>query len=703
VAVEAVGLNFRDVMWASGLLPEEALADGFFGPRLGLEGAGHILATGPGVSRVAAGDRVMFFASQSFATRLTTPETAVMRLPDGLPGRQAAGLPVAFGTVWYALAHLARMRPGETLLVHGAAGGVGLAALEISRRLGLTVLATAGSEERRGFLKMMGAAEVFDSRCLAFSDQVLAATGGRGVDAVLNSIAGEAVARSLGCLASFGRFLELGKRDFYQDSSLGLYPFRRNLSYFGIDVDQLMSFDPALAAALAGELEQMFRRAEVGALPCTVMPFEQTRVAFNHLRESRPIGKMVVDLTGLEAAEVPVRPGPRAKPKKTAPGPWGLKKDASYLVTGASGGFGLATARHLFEQGAGHLFLLGRRAAEGELADLLAAGAGKAELVRVDLADGPALTESLTWALAGKPPLRGVIHAAAVYDDAQALKLSPERLRPVMAGKARGAWNLHQFTKDRELDFFILYSSLAALIGNPGQANYVAANMVLENLAVYRRSLGLPALAVRWGAIRDAGLLTRRPELLSTLEKLMGERAMTVKEALNLLPVFLENGEAVATLARSKWRGTRMLPVLSQPLFAGLNPASASEANEVGLADLINGQTPEKAVKEIVKFVTGRLADILRLPVRRISPEAPFSSFGMDSLMMAELLSGLEEAAGGALNLGSLSQDESLHSLAEKLYLDLARPDLAGSGMAAEEREFLESMARRHGIELPAA
>jgi acyl carrier protein len=223
--------------------------------------------------------------------------------------------------------------------------------------------------------------------------------------------------------------------------------------------------------------------------------------------------------------------------------------------------------------------------------------------------------------------------------------------------------------------------------------------MALESLAVHRRSLGQPALAVRWGAISNAGLLARRPELLSPLEKLMGERALSAEEALNLLPAFLESGEPIVTLARPKWRGPRMLPVLSLPMFAGLNPASAGEASELSLTDLINGRNPEKAVKELVKFVVSRLSDILRLPARRISPEAPFSSFGMDSLMTAELLSGLEEAAGGALNIGSLSQEESIRGLAEKLYLDLARPDLPG--LAAEEREFLESMARRHGLELP--
>lgn len=701
VEVEAAGLNFRDVMWASGLLPEAALTEGFFGPNPGLEGAGRVVETGAGVSRAAVGDRVMFFAPRSFAGQVITPETAVMVLPDSLSSLQAAGLPVAYGTVWFALGHLGRLRPGESLLIHSAAGGVGLAALEAARVMGLTALVTAGSEERRGFLKLMGAAEAFDSRSLDFADRILDLTGGRGVDAVLNSIAGEAAARSLAVLAPGGRFLELGKRDFYQDSSLSLYPFRRNLSYFGIDVDQVMVHDAPRAAALAAELEKLFREGEVKALPCTVFPAENIQAAFMSLKESRPIGKVVVDLGGLASERPPLPAGLLKRPAAPPPAPWVVREEGTYLVSGGTGGFGLATARHLLRQGAGHLLLLGRRPAEGELAEFLAGAGGRAALLRVDAADGAALSAALAGVLSGRPPLKGLIHAAAAYDDAAVTNITPESLALVMAAKARGAWNLHRFTRNLDLDFFILYSSLAALIGNPGQAAYVAANTALENLAVYRRSLGLPALAVRWGAISDAGLLARRPELLGPLEKLMGERPLAAGEALSMLPALLRCGAAVATPARSKWRGTRMLPILATPLFAALNPASRRETESLNLADLVSGLAPEKAVKAVIRHVTDRLAEILRLPAKRIAPEAPFSSFGMDSLMMAELLSGLEAAAGGVLNLGALSQDESIRGLAEKLYLELAQPELAKLGAEADDRVFLENMARRHGVEMP--
>ncbi|WP_443189686.1 zinc-binding dehydrogenase, partial [Oceanicola sp. S124] len=251
IRVEAVGLNYRDVMWSMGLLPEEALAGGFAGPTLGLECAGRVEALGEGVQGVRPGQRVASFGPACLSSHMIAAEGQLAVLPEGLSPEAAATLPVAFFTAWYALEHLARLQPGEVVLIHGAAGGVGLAALQIALHRGARVIAAAGSEVKRAYLRSLGAEHVLSSRDLAFADAIPALTG--GVDVILNALAGEAMERSLALLRPFGRFLELGKVDFYANTGIGLRPLRENVTYHGVDIDRLLAERPALAARLFGE------------------------------------------------------------------------------------------------------------------------------------------------------------------------------------------------------------------------------------------------------------------------------------------------------------------------------------------------------------------------------------------------------------------------------------------------------------------
>jgi NADPH:quinone reductase-like Zn-dependent oxidoreductase len=250
IRVQATGLNFRDLMWVMGLLQDEALENGFAGPGLGMECSGEVVEVGPGVHDFAPGDRVLAFAPASFSDHVVTNARVVARLPQGMDFAAAATLPTTFFTVYYAFKYLARLEPGERVLIHGAAGGVGIAALQVATLMGAEIFATVGSERKRDFLRLIGVSHVFDSRSLSFADGVLEATGGQGVDVVLNTLAGEAVTKGLNLLRPFGRFLELGKRDFYADSLLGVRPMRNNISYFGIDADQLLEERPALCQQL---------------------------------------------------------------------------------------------------------------------------------------------------------------------------------------------------------------------------------------------------------------------------------------------------------------------------------------------------------------------------------------------------------------------------------------------------------------------
>ncbi|KGM30120.1 zinc-binding dehydrogenase, partial [Inquilinus limosus] len=307
IEVAASGLNFRDVMFSLGLLPDDYLEDGFAGPTLGFECAGTIRRVGESVTGLKEGDRVMGFAPAAFATHVTVPAQVAMPVPDGIDLAAAATMPVAFITAWYALVHQARLGRGETVLIHGAAGGVGLAALQIAKLRGATVVATAGNDDKRALAQLLGADLVLDSRSLAFADEIRWKLG--GVDVVLNSLSGDAMRRSLRALKPFGRFVELGKRDFVADTAVGLRAFARNVSYFGVDADQLLNAQPGLTKRLLRELDRLFAQRRLTPLPHRVFPADQAEDAFRLMQGAGHIGKIVMT----PPREIPAAPTAEAR------------------------------------------------------------------------------------------------------------------------------------------------------------------------------------------------------------------------------------------------------------------------------------------------------------------------------------------------------------------------------------------------------
>lgn len=267
----------------------------------------------------------MGFGSSCFASHVITRADAVAPMPENWSFEAAATVPTVFLTVYYALKQLAALQPGERVLIHGAAGGVGIAAIQLARYLGAEIYATAGSDEKRDFVKLLGADHVFDSRSLAFADDILDATAGEGVDVVLNSLAGEAMRRSIDVLKPFGRFLELGKRDFFENTPVGLRPFKNNISYFGIDADQLLTARPRLAVQLFHEVMALFREQALAPLPYRVFSANRITDAFRVMQQARHIGKIVVSLADARPdIEQPLQPVPAIR----------FERNSTWLVTG---------------------------------------------------------------------------------------------------------------------------------------------------------------------------------------------------------------------------------------------------------------------------------------------------------------------------------------------------------------------------------
>jgi phthiocerol/phenolphthiocerol synthesis type-I polyketide synthase C len=660
IDVHAAGLNFRDMMWAMGLLPEEALIDGFAGPGFGLECAGIIRAVGSGVNDLAIGQRVTAFAPAALSTRVVTVADAVAPIPPDIGFAAAATLPVTFVTAIYALGRLAELAAGEHVLIHSAAGGVGLAAIQYAKHRGAIVIATAGSEIKRAFLRLAGADYVLDSRDLAFADAVREITRGEGVDVVLNSLSGEAMERSLETVKPFGRFLELGKRDFYLNRRLHLRPLRQNISYFAIDVDQLPLRRPALARSLLAEVSDLLVAGAIRPLAYRTFRFSEIDEAFRLMQSSGHIGKLV--LTPDADLGVPVREAHE----------FTARRDGTYLITGGLDGFGFEAARWLVERGAGSIALLGRRGLDTPgcrtgIAELEAAGA-KVRAYRADVADRTSLASVLDQIRSTQPPLRGIVHAASIVADRLTADVDPAGIDAILRPKLGGAIALDALTRDDPIELFLMFSSATTMLGAPGQGAYVAANMTLEALARRRRAQGKPALTVAWGPIEDAGYLAQRPETREALARRLGAKPIPATTALAGLPAMLASGLGVVGSAETNWNeARRFLPVLTTPLFAELRVKAGPSAADEALVDRLAALEPEAALALMRTIVAEEAARILRLPAGSIDLLRPLSQIGMDSLMAVELRLALESRLRVDLPLVSLAEGTSVASIAARL------------------------------------
>ena len=696
VRTVAVGLNFRDVMYLMGLLPDEALEKGFAGPTLGLEFAGIVTRVGSAVDSLKPGDHVMGFGPACFSSHVVTPAHALMPMPEGWTFEAAATVPTVFLTSYYALKHLADLQPGERVLIHGGAGGVGMSAIQLARHLGAEVFASAGSDVKRDLVRLLGADHVFDSRSLSFADDILAVTDGQGVDVVLNSLSGEAVRRNLRVLKPFGRFLELGKRDFFENTHIGLRPFKDNISYFGIDADQLLTGRPRLAARLLEEVMSLFRAGVLTPLPYSLFPAERVVDAFRCMQQARHMGKIVVSLGGTPPH---VRLGaPEAKPVRFA-------HDDTWLVTGGLAGFGLESARWLAARGAGNLVLLSRRglAAPGarEAMEELAALGVKTLALACDVTDAASLAEALRQAAAELPPIRGVLHAAMVLDDRLIANLDAGSMSAVLRPKLLGAWNLHNLTRDLPIEHFVLYSSITTSIGNPGQANYVAANAGLEALAQLRRQAGLPATCVGWGPIGDAGYLTRNTAVRDSLAQRLGGAPLMAAEALASLDGKL-GSDRVDAVANMDWGVlSRFLPSAEGSRFAVLNRRRTDVGKDDAGLDF-RALAAEMGAEELTEMVRGlvlqEVAQILSLSVERIDPERPLHDLGMDSLMAVELALGLEKRFGVQFPVMLLNESPSSARVAGRIVERLTESKDSGHDGTA----LVGDIARRHGEQMSA-
>ncbi|MFE3190889.1 SDR family NAD(P)-dependent oxidoreductase [Nocardia sp. NPDC059240] len=667
VSMRAVGLNFRDVLMALGTYPDPL-------GRIGGEGAGVVLEVAADVTEFAIGDRVFGF-TPGMGSVVVVDRRLLAPMPQGWSFAQAAAVPIVYATAYYGLVDLADARSGETLLLHAATGGVGMAAVQLARHLGLRVLATA-SKPKWSVLRDMNFddADIADSRTLDFEKEFLERTDGAGVDIVLDSLAGEFVDASLRLLPHGGRFVEMGMIDRRDPVEVAAtHPGVRYASFM------LMEAGPERLREILTALVDLFDRGELTVYPITAWDLRRAPDAFRYLSQARGVGKNVL----------------------TVPAP--LHVDGTVLITGGTGGLGVVVARHLITaHGARRLVLASRRGAETPgasetVAELTALGA-HVEVVACDAADRAAL-DRLLATIPARHPLTAVVHAAGVLADGLLATMTDEQITRVLRPKVDAAWNLHEATAGLDLSAFVLYSSIAGVLGTAGQANYAAANTFLDALAHQRHGEGLPATSIAWGPwqqssgmtgdLTEADLARLRREGLLPLD---AEQGMDLFDAATTTgrPTFVAVRIDRDALGEGDPAGVRpIMRALSRPTVRRgpvAEPATAeTAAGSDQLVARLLGRSAEEQKRVLLGVIGVHAAAVLgHSGDGTLEPDRPFSAIGFDSLGVMEFRNRLKSAAGVHLSATAMFDHPTPAALAEFLRQELVPADAAARALAAE-------------------
>jgi acyl transferase domain-containing protein/NAD(P)-dependent dehydrogenase (short-subunit alcohol dehydrogenase family) len=677
VRMDAVGVNFKDPLKVIGVLTEQQLAGTYFGTGLGLEGGGTVVRVGPGVTSVAPGDKVGVGVRNLMTRYLTigAEEGTTSVVPaDWAAGQCSSTLP--FLTAEYGLADLAGVAPGETVLIHGAAGGMGLAAVQVAKRLGAKVIGTASTADRRDIVLAAGADAVLNSRSLNFVEDVVAWSGGHGADVVYTSAPGEMVAQNLRVAAEFGRIVDIGKADIYGGGTLDLAPFDRNLSYFAVDMDRMLAHRPATVRSLTRRVVDRLADGTYSHLPYTTYPVSRIAEAFESVARSRHAGRVVLDFA---------EPDPPVRPQVPA---FAVLPDACYLVTGGLGAFGLATARWLVREGGRHLILLGRSGAGTDIAraQLAQFAADGIDVITeaVDVADYEAVLAVITRAAnRSAAPLRGVFHTAGVVDSRPIFDITVDTLREVFLPKVIGGWNLHRAVEQlgAQLDAFVLYSSVSALVGGAPQVSYSSANAALDALAATRHAQGKPALALSWGSMGGGGMAQAGTEAARYLA-LLGFQPVDMDAATDYLAECLSLGiphAAVMDIDWAEWATVNGPGTRNPRLVEHIAAATASRSGASALQAEILALPEEQRGEVITHILAEQLSVVMGVPSPSIDLLTPLPDMGMDSLMAVEFAARTGKTLGVEISALEFGRSLGLSAVGARLAARLSETARAGS------------------------
>ena len=692
IAVEAWGMNFRNVMAAMGVSDKVTM--------LVMDCAGTVTALGAGVTNLSIGDRVLTTAYGHFSSHVSVKASLTAKMPEGMTFAEAAQIPTIFMTSWHALMDVAKLQPGERILIHSAAGGVGLSAIQTAKARGCEIYATAGSERKRALLRSMGIEHVYSSRTAEFADGILAATNGEGVHVVLNFLAGGLADAGMRCLADGGRFVELGKTDVRTDAQAA--SIRPDIHYLTVDMEKLGQTDEDAMRRIYASVMDGFAKGIFKPIAHRIFTMDSVRSAFRYMLEGRHIGKVVVT-------------------NRFVPRTLGIRADASYLISGGFSDLGLALAQHLAQKGAGHLWLIGRHLPEegsrqAQAAAALAASGCQVHTAAVDVTNFTQLKEFFAAQIAAdKVPLAGVFHLAGFLDDDTLLKLDWRRFNSVLSPKADGSWHLHVLTRDLPLDHFVVFSSIASIFGTHGQANHVTANTFMDSLIDARRADFLPGLAVNWGAWAEIGTVVR----LGILDRIrqQGVEGFETAAGLAILDSLMEAGAGHKVVTGMNWN--RMLPLLqataAASMYSELGSKTASrtktqasagkDSADGGMAEELRALPMAQRDARLRIYLKKEIAGFLRLSPDAVDDDASLTALGMDSLISLDLFQRISKDLKIRIAPHEVSARPNVAAMADKFAHDLG-PDVeedAAEAAADEARlsDLFEADAARAADPFP--
>jgi acyl transferase domain-containing protein/NADPH:quinone reductase-like Zn-dependent oxidoreductase/thioester reductase-like protein/acyl carrier protein len=681
----AAALNFRDVMIALSLLPEKSYERSYYGRNLGLEASGVVSAIGRDVKDLKVGDRVMTGEPRCFANRLNAPASRVVKLDQRVPFEDAASLQSVYNTSHHALINLARIRKGETVLIHSAAGGIGHAAISIAKHVGAVIYATAGTDEKRQLVKDMGVEFVYNSRNVGWFDDLMRDTNGQGVDVVLNSLAGKHQRLGVQALRSSGRFLEIGKMDIFDNNGLPLLAFRKNISFFAIDMDRLALDDPAQTAEIGREVGMHFMEGHYDKLPIMTFPMNEMREALEFMKTGKHVGKVVLTnyLEDKKTGKVSPCSVTVEKPQNI------FHADATYLVTGGAGGFGSKLVRYAYYNGA-RSFLITTRSADTErvrglFQDILDDASVKMEVMTVDTGSEADMKKLTDRAHEISPPVKSIFHVAGVSVDIVLPEMKPENFYEVANCKALGALLLHKGTLDLPIENFVVVSSIASLIGGLGMSSYASSNAYLDALMRARRCQGLPGAAFNMSSLSDVGILANNLSARKFQLK-MGVEYITSFRALQELEMGLVAGMNPIITMFFKEKTRTMFPFQSPWSY------HLGEALTLGA---VAAKGDFMTTKEIAHFLSEEIKEITG--ASEVLVTSQLVTLGLDSFGFVELGGRIKKHFGIEVSSVKMSPDNTLEDVSKIIYKLQSRGsnDKKG-GETADENDNHEEMMVLH-------
>ncbi len=656
IRVQQAGLNFIDVMETLGLLPFKR--NGF-----GMECVGTVSRCGEAVSQFTPGQRVLALAEGAFADYVNVDAFLVAELPQSISALQAATLPVNFLTAGYALDQVAKIKPGDKVLIHAASGGTGMAAVQVALQAGAEVYATA-SREKWSQVKALGVKAVMNSRDLSFVDDIKQLVGDNGLDIVFNSLTGEFIPAGLSLLKAGGQFIEIGKREILTPEQLA--NSAQGVSYHVIDLRQVAQSQPEVIQPLLQTIVESVEQGRYQALPQTCFDWSQLPDACRFMQQARHTGKIVLQ-------------------NRANYTDFSCDPDACYLITGGFKGVGFFTAQWLAEKGAKHVILLGRSAmdkAHQEKLTTLQAQEVEVDCMIADVTDDAAMSRVFDQIKQRGRALKGIVHSVGVLDDGAILQQNRSRFTKVLAPKIAGAWNLHHYSRNEELDFFVMFSSVAGLLGSAGQSNHAAANAYLDALAFYRRSQGLPGQSINWcgwsriGSAAEKGLSNKIRKGLSDITPEQGAQILTsalTRDDVQIGVTPIDWPQFLADAPMTEFYE------FYQPSKTVTPTVQKETKTQLDIQHLLQSSLPERT-RTVKHFIASELAVVLGMEQDQLNKlrqrHAGFFDLGLDSLTSVEFKNRLSQGLGISVSTPVIFDYPNVDALSEHL-MTLLQPEQA--------------------------